>query len=463
MISQMKSIIFTLIAIFGFQISAWAAPQIDPRLEPLMNGSVENTEMVTVIATFKDPQFLPYLSNSIYTYQDVRWALQQNAYNAQKDLYDILKNGAESNNIPMKMTSIWLANAMIIEMPAYLVRYLAEYDQIDTLIADYEMSIIMPWDGGETQPWASLEANDYTYGLKKLQLPELREAAPNINGEGVNVGIIDTGIEASHPDLQGKTIGFKDFVSNNSDPYDDQGHGTHVAGTIAGGFASGTAIGVAPNVKLTIAKVFDRRGGATFARILKAMEWIADPDGDPNTNDAPALVSNSWGGGSSSSRKDPSSEALCKAVTNWVKLGIFPVFAAGNSGSRASSVGLPAACPDAFSVGATDKNDRIASFSSRGPAQWSTGNIIKPEVSAPGVNVTSSFLRSSYRQLSGTSMATPHVAGMAALLYQVAPDADVSSMAQAIIRGVNDLGPDGQDNDFGWGRINALQSIRPQQ
>ena len=447
-------------AVMTMALQSQARPDIDPLLEPYFSG-IETNEMVTVIAQMQDVQYIPYLSNSVWTYYDMRYALEQNARQAQSRVYNALKSGAESNNIPIKIESNWLANVMIIELPGSMVKYLANFNEFVALIADRPMEIVMPWDNGLIEPWMSLEANDYTYGLKKLQMPTLNEKMPNLNGEGVNVGIIDTGIEPDHPDLLGRTIAFRDFVGSGQQAYDDQGHGTHVAGTIAGGFASGTQIGVAPKVKLTIAKVFDRRGGGTLSGILKSMEWIADPDGNPQTADAPALVSNSWGGGPSRSSQRPEQVPLCKAVMNWVKLGIFPVFAAGNSGSRSSTVGLPGGCPDAFAVGATDSGDNIARFSSRGPAQWATGNIVKPEISAPGVNVTSSFIGKRWRSLSGTSMATPHVAGLAALVYQAAPGADISTVAEALIRGVDDLGTDGQDNTFGWGRANALKTMAP--
>lgn len=266
---------------------------------------------------------------------------------------------------------------------------------------------------------------------------------------------IDTGIDANHPELKGKVVLWKDVISNKTAPYDDNGHGTHVAGTIAGN----TGIGAAPGAKLIIGKVFSSGGSATTDGILKAMQWIADPDGKPDTKDFPVLVSNSWGGGSPSKTKDPTDEVFCQAVDSWLKLGIAPIFANGNSGPRAPSVGLPAGCPGTIAVGATDSNDNIASFSSRGNADWKSGSILKPLVSAPGVNVNSAKAGGGYVEHSGTSMATPHVSGAATLLFQAKPNMTVKELAAMLVKGSKDLGKQGPDPDFGEGRINAMDSV----
>ncbi|MBX9768738.1 MAG: S8 family serine peptidase, partial [Bdellovibrionales bacterium] len=244
-------------------------------------------------------------------------------------------------------------------------------------------------------------------------------------------------------------------------PVDGHGHGTHVAGTISGQNASGTHIGVAPGVKLIIGRILDDNGSGTWAGILEGMQWIADPDGDPKTDDAPRLVSNSWGGGAASATKNPEDEALCKATIGWEKLGILPVFAAGNSGPKPKTVLLPGACPNVLTIGATDSADVIASFSSRGPVVWKSGTFVKPDMVAPGVKVKSSIPKGQYAEWSGTSMATPHVAGVAALLYQVKPNMTVTEAKKyltesADAKPVNPLDP---NNEYGSGRLNALKAV----
>ncbi len=209
-----------------------------------------------------------------------------------------------------------------------------------------------------------------------------------------------------------------------------------------------------------VAKVFSSLGGANDSDILKAMQWIADPDGNPSTNDNPSIVSNSWGGDIPSPDKDPKDDLFCQALDAWVKLGMLPVFANGNEGPGEKTVSLPGGCPTALAVGATDSNDEIANFSSRGPADWKIGSFIKPDVSAPGVGIVSAKPGGKYKKMSGTSMATPHVAGLAALVYQVNPNITVENAKKVIAAGAKDLGDTGFDNEYGWGRVSAANSIK---
>ncbi len=460
--STFANLVFAFVAILIFQTNAQAQqarPWVDPALHPYFY--VESNEPVVVIALFHDSFYVPYLENSARTYYDMRYALAENARNSQQAVYNMLAQSAES--LPIRAASLWVSNSMVMEVPASYLPTLAERPEIAAIIADHPVHLIYPWDDGPMTPafgHFGMENEDVTYGLEKMRIPDVRRELPGLNGEGVRVAIIDTGIDAQHPDLANRTVLFRDFTRKNSQtPYDDNGHGTHVAGTVAGGNASGTSIGVAPGAQLIVAKFLDGRGGGTLAGAMQAMDWVADPDGDPNTEDEPMIVSNSWGADINTSNEDPVKYALCKSVDGWVKLGILPVFAIGNSGKRAVSV--PGACPSSLSVGATDEKDMIADFSSRGPANWKTGAIIKPEVSAPGVRVMSAYPGGGYRNFSGTSMATPHAAGLAALLYQASPGVDVGSAFNMLIQGTLDLGGPGQDNDYGWGRMDGYKTLKP--
>lgn len=171
----------------------------------------------------------------------------------------------------------------------------------------------------------------YTYGLDKIGMSELKSKHPSLNGAGVRVGILDTGIDASHPDLLGKLAVYKNFSpAKNPDPEDGFGHGTHVAGTIVGGNASGRSIGVAPGAQLVVGRIFDTDGESTIELILQAMQWMADPDGNSMTNDFPSVVNSSWSDDSPYSDRDPKDEPFCIAIESWVKLGLIPVFSAGD-------------------------------------------------------------------------------------------------------------------------------------
>lgn len=255
-------------------------------------------------------------------------------------------------------------------------------------------------------------------------------------GTGVKIGIIDSGIDYMHPDLGAgigatfKVAGGYDFVNNDPDPMDDHGHGTHVAGIAA---AKGTTKGIAPDAKLYGIKVLDQYGNGWDSQIIAGIEYAVDPDGNPATDDGMDVVNMSLGrapGGAD----DPMSEA----VNNAVAMGVCFVIAAGNN-YEYFRIGTPAIARDAITVGATDNFDYTASFSSRGPLPDSF--MLKPDVGAPGVQINSTYLGSQYKRLDGTSMASPHVAGVAALILGKHPEwtpADVKAAVMGTAR-MNDF------------------------
>ena len=236
-------------------------------------------------------------------------------------------------------------------------------------------------------------------------------------GAGVTVAIIDTGIDYTHPALgSGFGPGFKvkggwDFVNNDGDPMDDNGHGTHVSGIVAG--QSDTITGVAPDVSLVAYKVLGANGSGSESNVIAAIERAADPNQDGNTADHVDVANLSLGGGGNPD--DPG----CVAIDNATAAGITFAIAAGNAAFvngiiTYHNIGSPGTARTAITVGASDLGDNIASFSSRGPNMRNMA--IKPDVIAPGVSILSSLPGNHYGNLSGTSMASPHVAGAAALL-----------------------------------------------
>jgi subtilisin family serine protease len=237
-------------------------------------------------------------------------------------------------------------------------------------------------------------------------------------GAGVTVAIIDTGVDYTHEALgKGFGPGFKvkagwDFVNNDADPMDDNGHGTHVAGIVAG--QSDTITGVAPDVTLIAYKVLGATGGGSESNVIAAIERAADPNQDGNTADHVDVANLSLGGGGNPD--DPG----CVAIDNASAAGITFAISAGNSGSGFHTIGSPGTARSAITVGASDLGDNIASFSSRGPNMKNIA--IKPDVIAPGVSIVSSLPGNRYGSLSGTSMASPHVAGAAALLKSLHHD-----------------------------------------
>jgi Subtilisin-like serine proteases len=231
-------------------------------------------------------------------------------------------------------------------------------------------------------------------------------------GAGVTVAIIDTGIDYMHSALgrgfgpEFKVKGGWDFVNNDADPMDDAGHGTHVAGIVAG--QSDVITGVAPDVSLIAYKVLGSTGSGSESNVIAAIERATDPNQDGNTADHVDVANLSLGGGGNPD--DPGSVAIDNATAAGVTFAI----AAGNSGSGFHTIASPGTSRSAITVGASDLADAVTSFSSRGPNMKNLS--VKPDVVAPGLSIISSYLGNTYASLSGTSMATPHVAGAAALL-----------------------------------------------
>jgi subtilisin family serine protease len=251
---------------------------------------------------------------------------------------------------------------------------------------------------------------------------------PRGQGQGVSVAIIDTGISRTHPDLAGVVIGgFNALDPAKPDAWDDdQGHGSHVAGTIAGKRDGKGVVGVAPLAKLYAVKVLDKDGNGGFADVIAGIEWAASHG---------IKVANMSLGA------DEGSEALKLAVAAATKAGLTIVAAAGNSGGP---VGFPASYPETIAVAASDIKDGVADFSSRGP---------EVDFIAPGVDIKSVNKDGGWMLLSGTSMATPHVAGLAALA--VARGAATPAAVRAALRKaatpLPNLGPELQ----GAGMIDA--------
>lgn len=280
-----------------------------------------------------------------------------------------------------------------------------------------------------------------------------------VTGQGIRVAIIDTGVDYTHPDLGGcfgsscRVVGGYDFVNRDNDPMDDHGHGTHVAGIVA---ARGVVTGVAPSALLLAYKVLDAKGEGKESDIIAALELAANPDGNPVTDDGAHVANLSLGGDG-----DPD-DPLCQAVDNAVDQGMIVVVAAGNSGSY-QSIASPGVARKAITVAASHKMDTLAYFSSRGPVPGFDA-VLKPDITAPGVDIYSTVPVSGplgnptrYRNLSGTSMATPHVAGAAALLKQLHPTWTPELIKANMMNTAQDLSLSPYDQ--GAGRLDLTQTV----
>lgn len=241
--------------------------------------------------------------------------------------------------------------------------------------------------------------------------------AAGYTGAGTTVAVLDSGIDTTHPDLAGAVVGARDFTGGTTGTDDFAGHGTHVASTITG---AGKYQGVAPDAVLLNGKVLADSGYGEMSWIISGMEWAAASGAD--------VVNMSLGSDTPSDGHDPLSKAVDELTE---QTGTLFVVAAGNQGRRGWTVGSPAAAADALTVGAVDRADKLADFSTTGPRSGDSG--IKPDVTAPGVGIVAAKAKNgflgdpvegddSHVAMSGTSMATPHVAGAAAILAGEHPD-----------------------------------------
>ncbi|WP_433422370.1 S8 family serine peptidase [Microtetraspora malaysiensis] len=280
--------------------------------------------------------------------------------------------------------------------------------------------------------------------------------AAGYDGTGVKVAVLDTGADLSHPDIADRIVESQSFVPGET-VQDGHGHGTHVASTIAGsGAASGGKYkGVAPGAELAVGKVLDNDGSGMDSWIIAGMEWAA--------HSGAKVISMSLGGGAGSDGTDPMAMAVNRLTA---ETGVLFTVAAGNSGPGPATVGTPGAADAALTVGAVDSADAVTDFSSRGPRGGDGG--LKPEITAPGYKIVAARASGTtmgtpvddkYTTASGTSMATPHVAGAAAILAQEHPDWTAARLKSQLISTAKTTA-DASVYDQGAGRVDLTRGVR---
>lgn len=285
---------------------------------------------------------------------------------------------------------------------------------------------------------------------------KLDASGQTLTGKGITVAVIDSGVDYTHPDLGGcigegcKVLGGYDFVEKDSDPMDVDGHGTHVAGIVA---ANGTLRGVAPDANILAVRVLGDDGYGDNSDIIAGIEYAVDPDGDPTTDDGANVINMSLGG--MGDHGSPGSLAADAAV----KAGVVVVVAAGNEGNYKDIANhSPASSKLSITVGSTEKSGELSSFSSKGPL--GINNHIKPEVVAPGGEINSLTFGSDYTVLSGTSMASPHVAGAAALLLQNNGELQPADVKSLLMSSSNSIGLDPYAQGYGLINVNNALDYR---
>jgi len=334
-----------------------------------------------------------------------------------------------------KIKDLWIVNGAVFKLPskaaAGKVRALAGVKTVELDVVQYahKGKPVPPPPVGEQFPW----------GVDKIDA-EVVWSSYLLKGAGVNVGIIDTGIDIDHPDLAANVKGGVNCIDPTKTFDDDNGHGSHVAGTVAAIDNEIGVIGVAPSANLYGIKVLNRSGRGTTSDIIEGMQWAVSHGMD--------VINMSLGTTSYVAAYEDATNAVLDA-------GVIMVCSAGNSGPGEDTVGYPAAFEGVIAVAATDSSDVVASFSSRGP---------EVDVAAPGVSIYSTSKSGGYATMSGTSMAAPHVTGTVALMLGAAdPNGDgVWTPLEAELRlegTALDLGAVGEDTAYGWGRIVAPAAV----
>jgi subtilisin family serine protease len=366
-----------------------------------------------------------------------------------------------------KPTELWLSKALVAEVDRDdLIQY-GEVLEATAVFENRKVELPPRWKSTDVPPEVD-RLPTHTWGLERSGALACWGAF-GARGGGARIAVLDTGVIASHTDLKSAVKEYAEFDEKGglsaqgvAKARDDHGHGTHVCGTIAGGNASGRWIGMAPEAELLVGRVLGRTGG-TDAQILAGMAWAVASGAD--------VINMSLGG----LRFDPDvMDTYTSAIRNAREYGVSVVAAMGNDGAQTTS--SPANDWFSFAVGATDVNDRVAGFSAGRTQIIKHSSFIdakhlpfvysKPDLVAPGVDVLSASRDKKWEYLSGTSMATPHVAGALALLLtrtKVAsvlrtlsgPDR-VTVLQDLLIGSVEQLGESGQDHRYGWGRLNVL-------
>ncbi|MBD3233664.1 MAG: S8 family serine peptidase [candidate division Zixibacteria bacterium] len=402
--------------------------------------------------------------------------LQQVASASQPEFENILRAGMESGEV-IRYESLWLINAFRVDATEGFIKELGARNDVMEIALNFEIESIAPVETKESE---GIIAGVET-GVEVINAPAAWDRG--FTGAGRLVSHLDTGVNGNHPSLDDRWRGLDpqyaghpewawyDPVTNTDFPFDAGTHGTHTMGTICGAdHNSGDTVGVAIDAEWISAGVIDRVDiPTTIADAFTAFQWIADPDGNPGTTfDVPDVCSNSWGISPiyHSGYTYPCDPYFWTVNDNCEAAGAAIVFAAGNEGYWGSnSLRTPAdrgSTPYAtFAVGAVNGNQSgypIADFSSRGPSDCGPYTT-KPEVVAPGVDVRSSYSYGGYTTMSGTSMACPHVAGAICILRQAAPNASIDELKEALMMTAYDLGPNGEDNTYGWGLIDVNAAI----
>ena len=428
-------VLFLVISIFPMNLFAKTDSSYLDKIEKSLQ-KVPASKEVEFIVTLKAEADLTKVKP-----EDVVDTLRDTSEKSQESLISFVERKVKDGDIS-EYNSFFIINSIYIKGRAELIEKIARRSDVESIRLNH--TIVSDKEEIVKRTSSLSEVTSYVpWNLESIQADRVTKT-----GKNIVVGIIDSGVNANHPELQNALLpgGFKDFVEpTNTEPKDETGHGTHVAGTILG-----RTIGIAKDAKLVVARVFNKEGEASDDGLLAAGQWILEKK--------PQVVNNSWGGNRDDSFYDD-------IVKKWKAAGIVPIFSAGNTGSYNAggegSIGSPASLEDSFSVGALTKDDKLAKFSLRGPSKLTTK--FKPEISAPGVNILSADYKGGYVLKTGTSMAAPHVSGAVALILEANRNLTVDKVEEILKSTATPLTDDhyisSPNMGYGYGKLNVFKAV----
>ncbi len=473
--------------------AAAAADRIDPALRQAMAAAPPN-EPVSALIYLWDQGDIDELDRRLraeraprgHRSEEVLRTLRDTAEFGQRRLITELDRRRQRGEIA-GYEPLWIANAIRVDGSPELIEELGTHPDVRQIFLNAEIESIRSVEADARPrknapppppPGELAGSGDVPAGIAAINAPNVW--AMGIRGEGVVVASLDSGVDGNHPAFASRWRGLDPAFSANPqwswfDPvtgtnfpaeFDSDSHGTHTMGTILGG-GPGQPVGVAPKAQWIHAAVIDRVDIATtVADVMLALEWIVDPDGDPaTTHDVPHICSNSWG--LMSQHGYPACDQLFWAFLDHARAsGIVMLFAAGNEGLGGLRRPADRATDDerSVAVGAIDPHQvgwPVATFSSRGPTHCTPSGspAIKPDLAAPGVGTYSTVKGGGYGSKNGTSMAVPHVAGVAALMLEACPELNPDEVIDILYETAVDLGAPGKNNQYGHGMVDAHAAV----
>ena len=424
--------------------------KIEPQLKSKLS-ELSVSEEISVIVFMKEKPAISALSG---TRGDKISTLNRFSERSQRGISEALTRKKQRNK-KISFNRFWTFNGLGLTAPKDVIEEIASRDDVEKVALNRTFSLPpRPQETVTIKPSAKILSFSVEDNIALIKADKVWEEG--YSGSGIKVGVADTGVLSTHADLTGKVLLEATFdvdtgaKTADSAP-DNDGHGTHVAGIVAGGNASGKYIGTAPGSQLLVAKVFNNDvpdPTASYASVSSGVEWLIANGAD--------IVNLSLGDSS-----ETSYVFFRGLVDIWDSdLNTLIVGAIGNEGPGSGTTNSPGNVPKALGVGAVDNSDDIASFSSRGPVSWSSVSYVQPDISAPGVSIRSSYKTGGYAAGSGTSMACPHAAGVAALMLQANPSLETASI-RSILKNTayRKDGISYENNDYGWGRIDALNAV----